>query len=276
MNPIDKNQRLRCSSTPWHSPIAVALVTIVLFIAPPSHGEGIATRRFDDFISLRTDLSDMVSVATTRVWLVSDFLSDGDLVAALYMAKYRKIDVQVMLGQARANNYMSRMDFLRKQGIPVFLKPDKFPDFGISTVLIDEKFLTIDSPLDFMIKDRQFTVTYENYKKTRQFMESFADATNLRLPIELPPTRTAIRAHTLSERAHQFRSGASKTTPSAIRRREDAHDTYYYRGASPKRPSEVPAALPKKTKWQLKLEKPFNQDQNNNHGSSIDNLKTPK
>jgi hypothetical protein len=253
----------------YKSTVAAVVMASMLSATTVSLADSVATRRFEDFPTLRNDLLEMIGSATTRIWLVSDFLSDGELVAALYIAQYRKINVQVLLGQEKANKYMSRLSFLRSQGIPVFLAPQQFPNFGATAALIDEKLLSIDSELDFMSKGRPYTITYEGFPRTRQFMTSFADAVNQKIPAPIRPMRVAIRSQEQKDRFTQFRSIQSRAE--AARRREDVQDTYYYRGASPKRPDEVPSALPKKTKWQLRLEKQFNQDQNNNSGPFEEN-----
>jgi hypothetical protein len=248
----------------YHTCVAGILLTAALIFNTQGFADSIATRRFEDFPALRNDLLEMIGSATTRVWLVSDFLTDGEVVAALYIAQYRKINVQVLLGQEKANRYMSRLTFLHSQGIPVLLAPAGFPNFGATALLIDEKLLAIDSDLDFMTKGRPYSVTYESLPRTRQFMASFADAVNQKIPVPTKPTRVAIRSQSQRERGVQFRSGTNRATGG--RRTEDGEGTYYYGGSSPKRPDEVPGSLPKKTKWQLRLEKQFNQDQNNSRG----------
>src|SRR5690348_2584680 len=70
------------------------------------------TKRYETFSDLRADVLDLISAATQRLWLTTDYLTDGEIVSALYIAQYRKLDVKVLLGRAKANVYMSRLNYL--------------------------------------------------------------------------------------------------------------------------------------------------------------------
>src|SRR5688572_28404829 len=78
---------------------------------------------FTTFAELRAYMLDAISGASKRIWLTTDYLTDGEIVSALYVARYRKLDVQVLFGRAKANFYMSRLAYLKNQNIPVFLQP---------------------------------------------------------------------------------------------------------------------------------------------------------
>ncbi|MEZ4743467.1 MAG: hypothetical protein R3B45_13660 [Bdellovibrionota bacterium] len=240
--------------------LLVTLYVIQTNFIPTAQAEPIASKVVRHFDELRTELINMISEATTRVWLSSNFLSDGDLVSALYIAKYRKLDVHVLLGRKKAANYMSRLRFLKTQSIPVFLMPANFPQYGQSALLVDEKFISINSELDFMVKKKGFTITYGNSSRSSAYMGAFANATNLTKPSPTKPVRLAKRKKSQQIRFHRAKAEKNKPTQT-IKKREDTNQTYYYSGPSPKRPETVPVKLPAKTLWQLKLEKQFDKQE---------------
>ena len=53
----------------------------------------------NNFEELREEVLQIISKSQKRIWLTSDFLTDGDIVTALYFAKVRKPHVFVLLGQ---------------------------------------------------------------------------------------------------------------------------------------------------------------------------------
>jgi len=254
------------------------LVAITLLMSSQTSSavaEPTATRKFRDFKELRTDLLNMISGATTRIWLTSNFLSDGEIVSALYIAQYRKLDVQVLLGKAKAKKYMSRLRFLKSQSIPVSLMSKNFPQYGDSALLVDEKLLSIDGELNFMARNRPFRITYGNSSRSRSFMTAFANSAKLKIPGKVQPTRLSKRS---KRQQNRFRSSrVSKTnrqkrneSARSAKRLDDTNNTYYYRGSSPKRPNKVSIRLPKKTRWQLKLEKRFDREENQRRKNSSD------
>src|SRR4051812_1521271 len=80
-----------------------------LFAQTPAQAGCAAPRRFESFSDLRNEVLDYISGATQRIWLVTPYLTDGEIVSALYVAQYRKLDVKVLLGRGKANSYMSRL-----------------------------------------------------------------------------------------------------------------------------------------------------------------------
>jgi hypothetical protein len=89
--------------------------------------EDIRISDFDSFSKMRFEVLNLVGAAKTRIWLVTDYLTDGEVVSALFLARYRKLDVKVLLGKKKAYSYMSRLGYLRQQNIPVYIKPNNFP-----------------------------------------------------------------------------------------------------------------------------------------------------
>lgn len=114
---------------------------------------------FDSFSALRSEILSKIGSASKRVWIVSDFLTDAELVSSLYIAQYRKVEVQVLLGRAKAANILSRLNYLKQVHIPVALRPRGFFAATPSLILIDDQLFAINSELDYLSKSRPFRMT---------------------------------------------------------------------------------------------------------------------
>ncbi len=129
------------------------------------------------FTELRAAILNQIGAATKRIWLVTDYLTDGEICAALYLAQYRNIDVQVLLGRKYAHQYMSRLKFLKDQNIPVFLKPLKFTQVAPTALLTDDKLVAIDSDLNFMGKHPQYALKpVHDPARVQTFVQEFSTA----------------------------------------------------------------------------------------------------
>lgn len=79
-----------------------------------------STANFDD---LRHNILELIGSGRKRVWLLTDYLSDGEIASALFLAKYRNLDVKVYLGRDSLNASGSRLPYLRGQSVPTYLRP---------------------------------------------------------------------------------------------------------------------------------------------------------
>ncbi len=136
-----------------------------------SHSRTVAT-----FAQLRSDLLSRMSGSERRLWLVTDYLTDGEIVAGLYIAKYRKIKVYVLLGHEKSTSYMSRLAYLRDQGVSVSLKPSWFPLHQESALLYDDELVIVDSELNFMQHPRKFKLRVGDASYRREFIAAFQRA----------------------------------------------------------------------------------------------------
>lgn len=226
-----------------------------------------AAKSLTSFAELRAEVLDAISGASKRVWLVTDYLTDGEIVSALYLAQYRKLDVQVLLGRGKSNNYMSRLSYLKNQNIPVFLKPDTFTPGHPTALLVDERLLLVNGELDFLAKVRQYSVMIASPERRDAFHATFASAVNLRVPavphqtplvgkynpssrIYAPAATSPTGGGKINANGTMTSSGGSgtvfKNDPSP---RVDASGAYVYDRAGTPRPSDIPAKLPKAVKW---------------------------
>lgn len=232
-------------------------MALLLTLATPAFSQD-DTKTMTSFADLRAEVLDAIGGATRRVWLVSDYLTDGEIVSALYLAQYRKLDVQVLLGRSKANFYMSRLNYLKNQNIPVFLKPDTFKPGQPTALLADDRLLLIDGDLDFLAKVRQYHLQIASTERRDVFQAGFSSAANLRVPAvphQIPLVGKATGRGRVYSPGLSTSSGASAPIPAGVVRssngspRIDESGAYVYDRASQPRPSDVPAKLPKAVKW---------------------------
>ena len=125
---------------------------------------------FTEFSALRDAVIDRISTAKKRVWLASEFMSDFDIALALYIAKFRELDVRVILAQDQVGNFLSQYDYLSEHGVMIKTTTDS----GIGTdLLCDDELTSIDSDLDFLSDRKSFTWREAKQKETIKVAERF-------------------------------------------------------------------------------------------------------
>jgi len=212
------------------------------------------TKTFDSFAELRATLLNAIGGATKRVWISTSYLTDGELVSSLYVAQYRKVDVAVLLGRSQANAYMSRLNYLKNQNLPVFLRPEKRPG-PASQVLCDDQLYELDGELDFMTRYKRFTLTRADSATAAAFTKNFATDINKRVPAIA--ARVPLVGH-VNPNTATMRNGAGRhllrTAPQY--NSQDGSGAYTYGGRSPPRPNEIPEKLPKVLKYEQQAKPP--------------------
>ena len=202
------------------------------------------TKAFDSFADLRNELLNDMGGATKRIWIVTDFFTDGELVSALYVAQYRKLDVQVLLGRAKANHYMSRLNYLKNQNIPVFLKPDSLKPGRPTAILCDDKLLLVDGELDFLAKYKKYTVETQEGDAADRFAAAFAAGANLKVPAvarQMPLVGRGVAKGRVYSPGSA--GGAAMSAPTYSAPHEAG--VYFYDHKRAPKPAGVPAKLPK-------------------------------
>jgi hypothetical protein len=189
--------------------------------------------------------------------LTTDYLTDGEIVTALYVAQYRKIDVRVLLGRAKASSYMSRLSYLKNQNIQVYLRPDGFKPQTATTILSDDKLIEIDGELDFMSKYKKFNLTLAEPASAQAYATAFGTAAAQQIPANQRALPLVGRQRTPWPSAD---SSAAPTTP--VRSRlpapephidsSDEQAAYIYNRKPMPRPDGVATKLPKELKWHQK------------------------
>ncbi len=221
---------------------------------PGGNGSDAVITTLNGFSQVRTTILDLISGATRRIWLSTDYLTDGEIVSALYVAQYRKIDVQVLLGRGKANLYMSRLNYLKNQNIPVYLRPDTFKT-APTAVLVDDQLLYLDAELDFLAKVRRFTVSRATGVQRDEFATNFSQAASLKVPALARPLPLVGRpGGTGRTYAPPAPGGRYLPSPTTVRHNDDPSGVYRYDRTPMPRPDDVPKKLPKALKWENRAE----------------------
>lgn len=223
----------------WRSFAVAAALILCAPIATATPGQPL--KSYDSFSGLRGDILDFISGATAKVWMHSDFLTDGEIVTSLFVAKYRKIDVKVLLGKKKSNAYMSRLNYLKNQNISVYLKPDSFKTEAVTAILCDNELIFIDGELDFMSRYKKFNVYRASAEETAAYVEAFAKAANLEVPAIANAIPLVGRANANTSTYKPVYSGSQTAVTDG---------TFNYGKERVQRPQGVAERLPKETKWQ--------------------------
>jgi len=214
-----------------------------------------ASKTYDSFAEVRAALLNAIGGATKRVWISTSFLTDGELVSSLYVAQYRKVDVAVLLGRSQANAYMSRLNYLKNQNIPVFLRPEKRPG-PASQMLCDDQLYELDGELDFMTRYKRFTLTHTDAATAAVFAKNFAADINKKVPAIAAPIPMV--GHVNPNTATMHNNGGGRRMQRTVPQydRQDGTGAYTYGGRSPPRPNEIPEKLPKVLKYEQQAKPP--------------------
>ena len=111
-----------------------------------------------DFPAIRAELLSMIGGATKRVLLVTDFLTDADIVSSLYIAQYRKVEIHVLLGKDKATNILSRLSYLQQVNIQTSIRPRDFYPRLNTILLIDDRLISVNSNLDYMVRTKNLAI----------------------------------------------------------------------------------------------------------------------
>ncbi|SMF34561.1 hypothetical protein [Pseudobacteriovorax antillogorgiicola] len=207
----------------------------------PQKTPGPAQESFSDFKSLRARLLNLIGSAQKRVILVSDFLTDGDISSALYLAKYRKVNVNVLLGKRKANRYLSRVRFLNQQGISVSHRPLSLPIKAPTVLLVDNQLYTVTRDLDVLRPEMGSTLSQVAPAPMNEFLKALIAAFKNQRSLRSTPLPQVGRP-----RRHK---AVSQRYPKPYRVNPDRGYNYdRYRPAA--KPDNVPTRLPKDTVYQ--------------------------
>jgi|GEM_PF-5227655 len=205
----------------------------------------VMTRRMESFADLRNEVLNAIGGATSRIWLASDFLSDGEIVSALYVAQYRKVGVQVLLGRAKSNSYMSRLNYLKAQNIPVFLKPPSMRRGPATALLTDNSLITVNGELDFLARNRRFDLTVGTVEEAKSFEGEFAAAVQQAIPARAAAMPLVGKAKNEGRYVPQPRTSQAGSTEGSGGIFQDG--VYRYGQARQPRPNGVSEKLPRAT-----------------------------
>ena len=252
-----KLMHLALSAAVMHTIVIAHATTARADVGSPDPGSAEATP-FVNFSELKNSVVSKISAASERVWLSTDFLTDGDVVGALHLAKYRRVDVQVLLGRSKANAYMSRLGFLKNQEISTWIKPKNFMPSVQSAILSDNQLFLVDGDLDFMTNRHNFVLRIATPAQAQEFGSAFQSAVAEGLDVKPAPVPAVGRKGSSSGRGGRAyvpptATDAPSTPKTPAKNTNTATNspdqTYNYGRDRHSRPQGIPQKLPKALKW---------------------------
>ena len=224
---------------------------------------------FTEFSGLRSEILTMIGGATKKIWITTDFLTDGEIVSSLYIAQYRKVQINILLGRERATNILSRLSYLKQVNIPVALRPRGFYPASPTMMLIDDKLFSINSNLDYMAKLQRLRITQVTAEEATSYETSFEAAINNNTAPDARPLPQVGHAGGRKTRSRQGNGsnnpiqtntiGGDKTeNPTSTPSGEASHDApaagtlsadgaYRYRPVKDRPINGIPTKLPRNT-----------------------------
>jgi len=116
----------------------------------PQAAPWFAHKKAENFNDLRDIVTDLIGRAESRVIIYTEFLTDGEISSALFLAQYRKIQTVAFLGENSMNRYLSRLGYLKAQNIPVFVRPSQSQFREPTLLLVDRHLYRINRDLDVL------------------------------------------------------------------------------------------------------------------------------
>jgi len=232
-------------------------------------------RNHASYSELRHEILGIIGGATKKIWLVTPYLTDGEIATSLFMAKYRKLDVKVLLGRKNANKYLSRLGFLKRQNVPVFLAPEGFGFVDSTAILSDDRLVLVNGSLNFKASKFKFVSKEGTNQQVEQFEKQFKAATAKQIPAIPRPTPyvgrpgrytniyrpgTKVKSH---KEQDKNRSGTSGSVTRSYSRQpslgaQNPDGSYNYNRKRPDKSGPgMPNRLPKETIQQKKLKEQF-------------------
>lgn len=211
---------------------------------------------FSSYSAAKLRIQELIGNAQKSIYLRTKFLTDGDLVMSVYVAKYRGVDTKVILGNQMASAYLSRYRDLLRQGVPIQLKNSNwaYP----TSLIVDGKLYELNVPLDDRVKGKTFELIEGNEVVSEAVLKDFLVATSFRTapPEKLPPPLLQKPSSTKRGSLSQTAPHGSAVNPDfPVSELSDASPDspagYRYKVEKTKAPEGVDVKLPRNTKWQL-------------------------
>ncbi|WP_141735873.1 phospholipase D-like domain-containing protein [Oligoflexus tunisiensis] len=210
---------------------------------------GFSLKNTANFDELRHNVLELIGSSKKRVWLITDYLTDGDVVSALFLAKYRKVDVKVLLGRSKQNQYLSRLSYLKAQDIPVFTRPEH--GFVAPTlVFVDQKLYTINRDLNSLAHIGQAQIAQASPADVKNFVSWFRDTLEYPVPAVVRPEMQVGRSRNRPAESRRSSPVAEETPVSRYDGEPDGSYNYDRSSLSRRPPEGVPTQLPRIPVWQ--------------------------
>jgi hypothetical protein len=248
----------------WALTVFLIATNLLITSNPCAAQTGGAAKELDGFATTRSEVLSLISGSTNRIRIVSDFLSDGEIVSALYIAQYRKVDVKVLLGVTKASHVLSRLSYLKNQNIQVWLRPRGFYAEHPTLILADDSLYSLNAELDYMARHRRFMLIQLPNDLASRFAQAFDQASTSSLvpearpmPLVGKPSRGGHKVSSYSNPSSSDGSGRPAQTRAAGEPEDGSHDTngvYRYSRKKHNPGSGIPTKLPKETIMQNKAD----------------------
>ena len=228
-------------------PLFILVICTTRLFGDDAQPSEVATKDANNYGIVRTEVLNSIGGAKKRIWISTNFLTDGEIVSALFLAKYRRIDTKIMVENSKVNHYMSRVSDLKRNNVPVFLMPARFAYAKNTYILADDKGYFINADLNHTQTRAAYTITSMSLKESAEFASSFEKALSGSGTVVVKPLPLVGKPGGRG-RGHAYR-------PSAVSRRPNDgsynYDTMSAVG-SYKIPQGVNKRLPKDTIYQKK------------------------
>ncbi len=211
------------------------------------------SQEFNSFADAKAYLLNQISAANESVQLYTEFLTDGEFISSLYLAKFRKIKTTVLLNPGQANHFLSRLRDLKKQEIDVYFSPRNFPRAPKTALLIDQnRVLFFDAALDYQTRGQRFIISELKAPEAALYRTTFADA--VAQSIE-PKSIWALPS--VGRSRPQASPAVNNRRNLPVQRYQSNHPetqgAYHYQtNRNAPIPTNIPRQLPKETIWQKK------------------------
>lgn len=206
----------------------LCIAAALLIAAKPS----IAAESFDSYEGLGHRLMGLIGSSQKRVWIKTTYLTDQHLVTGLKLAKFRGVDIRVILDSKKARYYMSRYRDLLKDGISTKITKGKWSN--PTSILVDGKIYSLSIPLNSKVTTRFITMRPAPSSSIAMFERDFSS---------LRRTKNVRRSSPKNSVSKPVRRSSTKGAKSK-------QSVYTYTNKKETAPSGVQTKLPKKTKWQ--------------------------
>lgn len=205
-------------------------------------------KKTNNFNELREEVLQIISKSQKRIWLTSDFLTDGDIVTALYFAKVRKLHVFVLLGQRQASDYRSRLNYLKQNKIPTYIRPPSLKPSTPTLIYSDSRLYKISRDLNTYKKKEKAIISLGSPSDLELYKRDFIHAIKHPMTAKAKPVPLVGRRSRNKNNYYKKTSGYSKKPSSNTYKRAISPSGSYHYDKSPKSyrpPSGVNTSLPK-------------------------------
>ena len=120
-------------------------------------------KNFSTYKELKVYLIELISQAKERVYISTDLFADPDMATSLFVAKFKKRDVLVVLDPKRTSDYRSKVSFFLDNGISVYAREKSFHTKYKTLLIIDKNMYTYKSSLMLETKDNYSLIEFLNF-----------------------------------------------------------------------------------------------------------------